>query len=177
MVDMKSLLLIAVASLMIHSSSFAQIPTNSEKKFEYHAEADVRRAGTGDIINRLNNWAKTYYQDMSLTISRDDSTNRFLDIQVEEGMVESHFGVARKHSERKLSYHIKFDCDRKSYFYWINDFRYAALEVDKKGVETNLDTELNELKTAARKAILEEVHTRMEGIIEAFKEAAEIDIE
>ena len=174
---MKQTITLIISIILSVSFAGAQIPTNSEKQFEYHAEADVRRAGTGDIMDRLNNWAKTYYQDMSLTINRDDSTNRFLDIQIEESMVENHFGVARKHSDRKLSYHVKFDIDRKSYFYWVNDFHYAALEVDKKGVETNLDADLNELKTAARKAILEEVHSRMAEIIEAFMEAAETDIQ
>jgi len=114
---------------------------------------------------------------MSLTVVQDDSTNRYLDITIEEPMVESHFGVARKHSDRKLTYHIKFDIDRKSYFYWVNEFNYAALEVDKKGVETNLNANLSDLKTAARKAILEEVDTRIEEVIKAFGEAAEIDIE
>ena len=174
---MKNVLTAVITILLSSSLTVAQIPTNSEKQYEYHAEADVRRAGTGDIMDRLNHWAKSFYQDMSLTVVQDDSTNRYLDITIEEPMVESHFGVARKHSDRKLTYHIKFDIDRKSYFYWVNEFNYAALEVDKKGVETNLNANLSDLKTAARKAILEEVGTRIEEVIKAFGEAAEIDIE
>ncbi|NQV53819.1 MAG: hypothetical protein HQ500_11580 [Flavobacteriales bacterium] len=83
----------------------------------------------------------------------------------------------RTHKDRSISYHLTFDTERKSYKYWINDFRYKALEIDHKNREVNHDDLLSEIKSAATKSLEEEMHARLLDVIESFKEAAEAEIE
>lgn len=162
---------------LLGHSLFAQMPKNDNKEFEYQGTADVRRAGSGDLIKRLSKWGNEYFSDaLSLKVAVDDSTKRFVEIDVTEPLVEMHFGVNRTHKERSISYHIKFDTDRKSYLYWINDFRYKALEIDHKGREQQHDDLLSEIKSAATKSLEEEMHARMKDVIESFKKAAETEL-
>ena len=164
--------------LLMGQSLFAQMPKNDDKEFEYTGEADVRRAGAGDLVKRLGKWGTEYFADaMALHVAVDDSTERFVEIDVTEQLVEMHFGVNRTHKDRSIRYHLKFDTERKSYAYWINDFHYKALEIDHKNREENHDDLLSEIKSAATKSLEEEMHARMLGVIESFKEAAEAEIE
>ncbi|MEX2595697.1 MAG: hypothetical protein WEC59_02120 [Salibacteraceae bacterium] len=164
--------------LLVATSVMAQIPKNDDKQFEYHAEESVRRAGSGDLVKRLNYWANEYFSDeASLKISPDTTSDDIFYVDVTKELVESYFGVNRKHQNRSLSFHIKFLAERKDYQYWINDFKYKATEIDKKGRETLLDGQLSELKTAASKSLEEEVHLMMTNMIEAINKAAETELE
>lgn len=165
-------------ALLVSSVSFAQMPKNDNKDFEYKGEKSVKRAGTGDLMKRIEKWGNDYFKEASsYTIAIDDTTKRYVEMDVTEAMVESHFGVNRTHSNRSLSYHIKFDADRKDYIYVINDFYYKALEVDNKNRETQMDAKLSEIKGAASGSLEEEVHMKMEQVIESFSKALEIELE
>jgi hypothetical protein len=167
----------AAVMMITGHSVFAQMPKNDEKAFEYYGEATVKRAGSGDLQKRLVQWAKQNLQDEAqFTMSVDDSTHRFIEIDVTERLVESHYGVNRTHKDRGLSYHIKFDTDRKDYQYWINGFKYKALEVDHKGRETQHDGRLEDIKSAASKSLEEDVHVRMTELVESFTKAAEVEL-
>lgn len=171
---------IAVLALvcLMTTSAYAQIPKNDNKEYEYYGESSVRKAGTGDLVKRFGAWAEEYFKEAhEVVVLVDDSTERFVEVEVTEKPVDMHFGVGRVHKERALKYHLKFDCDRKNYKYWVNKFHYEALEVDNKGREERHSNSLSEIKSAATKSLKEEVHTRMTDMIEAFGKAAEIDIE
>jgi hypothetical protein len=171
------IVMLAIA-LLVSSVSMAQMPKNDNKEFEYKAQNSVKRAGTGDLMKRIEKWGNDYFKDVtSFTISIDDSTKRYVEMDVVESMVESHFGVNRTHKNRSLSYHIKFDADRKDYNYSINEFYYKALEVDHKNRETQLDAKLSDIKGAASGSLEEEVHMKMEQVIESFSKALEIELE
>jgi len=173
---MKSNMLIA-GLVVLTLNVFAQVPTNSSKSYEYSAEQSVRKASSGDLVLRFEKWGKEYFKNHSASISVDDTTQRYVEIQVTEKMVENHFSVNRTHKNRALTYHIKFDTDRKDYTYWINGFKYEALEIDKKGNEISLSGPLEELKTPARKSLLEEINERMTVVISELEKGAEIEIE
>jgi hypothetical protein len=170
---------ILFTSLLLSAQvAWSQMPTNSDKKFEYNAAASVKKAGTGDLVKRFEHWAHSYFDEAkSVEILVDDSTNRVVEIKVTEDMVESHFGVNRVHKNRSLTYHIKFDAERKNYTYWINGFYYKATEIDHKGRETAHDAALEDIKSAASKSLEEEIHAKIESMIDSFTRAAEIDLE
>lgn len=174
---MMRITVLAVA-LLVSSVAVAQMPKNDNKDFEYKGEASVKRAGTGDLMKRIEKWGTDYFKDATaFEIAIDDSTERFIEMDITETLVESHFGVNRTHKNRALSYHIKFDADRKDYAYTINKFHYKALEIDHKNRETQLDAKLSDIKGAATGSLEEEIHRRMETTIENFTKALEIELE
>jgi len=165
------------AALLMVSSVFAQIPKNDDKDFEYKAEISVKRAGTGDLMKRIEKWGNDYFKDaVAYKIAIDDTTNRYVEMDITQSMVESHFGVNRTHKNRSLDYHLKFDADRKVYTYTVNQFHYNALELDKKNRETQLDGKLSEIGSAASGSLEEEVHMVMERMIESFSKALETEL-
>lgn len=169
--------LLSLIVCFLSTTAFAQIPKNDEKQFEYYGENSVRRAGSGDLQKRLTKWANTYFDNAKVEVLVDDSTERYVEVNVSQPMVEAYFGVKRKHEDRLLKYHIKFDAERKDYSYKINRFEYQAKEIDHKGEEEQLNGYLSDLKTAARKSLEEEVHNMMMALIESFEEAAETELE
>jgi hypothetical protein len=170
--------LVVTLSFFLPTVLLAQMPKNDEKMYEYHEEASVRRAGSGDLVKRFEHWANGYFANAaSYTIAVDDSTERYVNIDVTQELAEMMFGVNRTHKDRTISYHIKFDCDRKDYQYWINEFKYKALEIDHKNRETQHDDYLSDIKSAATKSLDEEIHGLMEDVITSFKAAAEIELE
>jgi hypothetical protein len=171
------MLLVSLILCLGTTSVFAQMPKNDEKKYEYYGENTVRRAGSGDLQKRLAHWGENTLEAEKVEVMVDDSTERYVEINVTEKMVESYFGVNRKHEDRVLKYHIKFDTDRKDYKYWVNKFEYQATEIDKKGEKTQLNGYISDLKTAASKSLEEEVHNKMQDLIASFSEAAEMELE
>lgn len=158
--------------------ALAQMPKNADKDFEYSGEATVRKAGSGDLLKRFEHWAKDYFSDAtSVDVAVDDSTERYVEVKVVESLVESHFGVNYTHKDRSLTYLMQFDADRKNYKYKINGFYYKAIEIDRKGRETPIDSKLSEVKGASTKSLDEELHERMQGVIASFTEAAEKELE
>ncbi|NQV51634.1 MAG: hypothetical protein HQ500_00540, partial [Flavobacteriales bacterium] len=64
-------------------SLFAQMPKNDNKEFEYTGEADVRRAGSGDLVKRLGKWGNEYFADaMAIKVAIDDSPERVVELEV-----------------------------------------------------------------------------------------------
>ena len=174
---MMRIAILAIA-LLVSSASFAQMPKNDNKDFEYKAEKSVKRAGTGDLMKRIEKWGNDYFKDaLSYEIAIDDSTERYVEMCIKESMVESHFGVNRTHKNRSLKYHIKFDAERKDYTYTVNDFHYEALEIDNKNRETQLDSKLSDIKGAASGSLEEEVHMKMAQVIESFIKELETELE
>lgn len=174
---MKKSLGLLSAFLLLSSLMLAQIPKNDAKEFEYQGAATVKRAGSGELQQRMVKWANSYFEGMKVEVLVDDTTKRIVEVNVTESLVENYFGVNRKHADRVLKYHIKFDADRKDYKYWINKFEYSAQETDPKGQVNAVNGKLNELKTAANKSLQEEVHAKMLAIIESFTQAAEQELE
>lgn len=156
--------------------SFAQIPVNAQKKYEYAEATTVTRASAKDIQRRLHLWAKDYYKNNRHEVLIDDTNYRFITITATQKMPNSFFQVNRSHKERELTYTMVFDTDRKDYSYKINNFHYKCIEVDRKGAEVTHDVALELFKTPSKMSVDKEVHEHMQNVISAFKKGVEIDI-
>lgn len=154
----------------------AQIPVNSEKNYEYHGKAEVKRASSGELQQRFIHWANDYFAKHHHSIEEDKAEKRFVTIQATMKMPESHFGVNRMHKDRELSYTLKFDAVKKEYSYWLNNIQYKGVEVDRKGVETSFSGRFEDFKSPTKASVESEIHNMLEGVIESFAKAADIEL-
>jgi len=56
------IVMLAIA-LLVSSVSMAQMPKNDNKEFEYKAQNSVKRAGTGDLMKRIEKWGNDYFKE------------------------------------------------------------------------------------------------------------------
>ena len=173
---MKSVLLTCAAVLACLAAGIAQIPKNAEKHYEYKEIVTLKRAGTGDIYRRLEKWAGDKF-DADREVLLDDTNNRFITIETEMTLPESHFGVNRTHRDRIVQFLLKFDIDRKEYTYSLTEIRYRHEEENNKGMVTQDSLLLEQLKGPTTKSVEEEVDLTMRALIDEFKEAALTELE
>lgn len=156
---------------------FKNIPSNEEKQYEYKADAEVDRAGSGDLLERIDFWAKNSLgENAKAHAYKDEADKNILHVDVEVQLPEAHFSVSRVHKNRKLNYSITFNCDKKEYTYTINQIKYSALESYKKG-DIQIDGLLSEMKSPTKLSVEEEINLYFQGIIESFSDYANTDIE
>lgn len=167
---------LSIATLLIAMAGMAQMPTNDDKKFEYKKAMTVKRASTGDLHARFSVWGEGYFKDAQVEWDVDDTNYRYVTMNVTENMIESHFGVNRSHKDRKLSYTLMFDTDKKNYTYTLNNIRYSCVEVDRKGVEMEMGGPFEDFKSPASRSVEEEIHNNLTTVIESFKKAAEKEL-
>lgn len=162
--------------VLMTTMAVAQIPVNKEKQYEYTGTTEVKRVSTGELQKRFIYWAKDYYAKTNYSIEVDDTTKRWVTIDATIALPESHFGVNRTHKDRQLSYTLKVDAYKKTYTYWINNLRYKATEIDRKGVEIPLSGKFEDIKTPAKMSVEEEIHNALQGVIVSFSKAVELPL-
>lgn len=165
----------ALGMLMVMNLA-AQIPVNSEKNYEYHGKAEVKRASSGELQQRFIHWANDYFAKHRFSLEEDKAEKRLVTIQATMKMPESHFGVNRMHKDRELSYTLRFDAVKKEYSYWLNNIQYKGVEVDRKGVETSFSGRFEDFKGPTKASVESEIHNMLEGVVGSFTEAAEIEL-
>jgi len=155
---------------------FSHIPSNDDKQYEYKADAEVDRAGTGELLERLQYWGETHFADDKARAYIDPQNKDILLIDVEHEMPEAHFSVSRTHTKRKLKFQISMNCDKKNYTYSVHDIKYEATESYKKG-DFDYNGLLSDFKSPTKSSVEEEVDRYIQDVIESFKETAQIHIE
>lgn len=155
---------------------FSHIPSNDDKQYEYKGEAEVDRAGTGELLERLQYWGETHFADDKARAYQDPQNKDILLIDVEHEMPEAHFSVSRTHSKRKLKFQISMNCDKKNYTYSIHDIKYEATESYKKG-DFDYNGLLSDFKSPTKSSVEEEVDRYIQELILSFKETAQIPID
>jgi hypothetical protein len=155
---------------------FSHIPSNDDKQYEYKADAEVDRAGTGELLERLQYWGETHFADDKARAYIDPQNKDILLIDVEHEMPEAHFSVSRTHTKRKLKFQISMNCDKKNYTYSIHDIKYEATESYKKG-DFEYNGLLSDFKSPTKFSVEEEVDRYMQELILTFKETAQIPID
>lgn len=160
--------------LVIGLAAQAQIPTNTDKKYEYTEALTVKRASSKELQRRFVTWAKEYYKPGMATIEAEDTTFRWVNIKAKHAMPVSFFQVNRSHRDRELSYTLVFDTDKKNYTYSLSNIEYACVEVDRKGVEVSHSGPFENFKTPAKMSAEAEVHELLQSVISSFKVGAEV---
>lgn len=173
---MHKLLLLAVTCFFFSWNAHAQIPSNSQKHYEYKETLEVKKAGSGDLYKRFEKWANEKYAANSV-ILLDDTNNRFITIATSMTLPESHFGVNRIHRNRVVEYMMKFDMEKKVYTYQVFEIRYMFEEEDRKGGTTQDSLLLEQFKSPTKKSVEEEVDLAFRKLIEEIKTVAMTDID
>ncbi|MDP4663894.1 MAG: hypothetical protein NWQ55_09890 [Salibacteraceae bacterium] len=155
---------------------FSHIPSNDDKQYEYKADAEVDRAGTGELMERLQYWGETHFTGDKVRAYQDPQNKNILLIDVEHEMPEAHFSVSRTHTKRKLKFQISMNCDKKNYTYSVHDLKYEATESYKKG-DFDYNGLLSDFKSPTKSSVEEEVDRYMQELILSFKETAQIPID
>lgn len=156
---------------------FKSIPTNEEKQYEYKAEAEVDRAGTGELLERLEFWAENGLgENAKIHAYKDEADKNVFHVDVDAILPDAHFSISRVHKNRKLNYSIHFNCEKKNYTYAINEIKYGALESYKKG-DIQIEGLLSEMKSPTKMSVEEEVNNYFEGIIASITKFANTDID
>jgi hypothetical protein len=168
--------IMAVLAASAQIPKFKRIPTNDDKQYEYKAEAEVDRAGTGDLLKRLEYWSKNYFENGKARVSIDPENKNVLLVDTEIPMAESHFSVSRVHKDRVLKFQIQFDCEKKTYVYAVKDIKYKTLETYKKG-DIQYDGLLSDLKSPTKASVEEEVDRFIQEMIIDFKKSANTSLD
>lgn len=168
--------LLAVIAASAQIPKFKRIPTNDDKQYEYKTEVEVDRAGTGDVMKRLDYWSKNYFKSGKARVSVDPENENVLIVEAQIPLAESHFSVSRVHKDRMLKFQIHFDCDKKSYVYSVNDIKYKTLETYKKG-DIEYDGLLSEFKSPTKASVEEEVDRFIQDMIIDFRKSANTKLE
>ena len=169
-----AILAVVVASAQI--PKFKRIPTNDDKQYEYKSETEVDRAGTGDLMKRLEYWSQNYFTSGQARVSVDPENKNVLIVETQIPLPESHFSVSRVHKDRILKFQIQFDCDKKTYVYSVKDIKYKTLETYKKG-DVEYDGLLSEFKSPTKASVEEEVDRLIQEMIIDFQKSANTKLE
>lgn len=168
--------ILAVVAASAQIPKFKRIPTNDDKQYEYKAETEVDRAGTGDLMKRLEYWSQNYFTSGQARVSVDPENKNVLIVETQIPLPESHFSVSRVHKDRMLKFQIQFDCDKKTYVYSVKDIKYKTLETYKKG-DVEYDGLLSEFKSPTKASVEEEVDRLIQEMIIDFQKSANTKLE
>ncbi len=173
---MRGLLLLFVFSLGFAGAASAQIPSNSDKQYEYKESLTVKRAGTGDLYRRFEKWTGEKFGPTA-EIMLDDTNKESITVGATMTLPESHFGVNRIHRKRLVEYTLKLEMDRKDYTYTISEIRYLFEEEDRKGATMQDSLLLQQFRSPTKKSVETEVDAEFRKLIEEINVAAATELD